>query len=235
MYEGAFVWWAMCGGAHSLSRTRAKKDIPRACELVKAFDAFVEERGYGGLQYAHVEEYHKKMILLLDPDVRTMSGECVIWVRPAIYNKSFDVMELEKLFFYSLNWLTLTHERFQRDGVALLADWTGFSISNFNPVVSKTILKVVQEVMPMRLKAIYVVNQPFMFSLVLSVVQVFMSHKLRQRLHILGDPAKLRAYIDDGAIPKSLGGSLPGSDTDEHFLRCRSVLVAGPDESSNPL
>ena len=174
------------------------------------------------------------MILLLDPEVRTMSGECVIWLRPAIYRKSFDLMELEKLFFYSLNCLTLTHERFQRDGVALLADWTGFSMSNFNPAVSQTILKVVQEVMPMRLKAIYVVNQPFMFSVILSVVQVFMSRKVRERLHILGDPAKLRAYIDDGSIPKSLGGSLQGSDTDEHFFRCRSLLRAGPDESSNP-
>ena len=220
----------------SLSRfLRAKKDIARACKQVKAFDEFVEQRGYQTLAYAHVEQYHEKRLLLVNPAVQTMSGETILWLRPAIYRKTFDLREMEKLLFYTLNWLTLTHEAVQRDGVALLADWSGFSMSNFNPALPQTMLKVVQEIMPLRLKAIYIVNQPFMFSVILSVVQVFMQQKIRQRLHILGDAAKLKGFIDDSSIPISLGGSLVGSDAEEYFFSCRDLLRAGPDEQANPL
>ena len=220
----------------SLSRfLRAKKDVARAADQVQKFDAFVQERGFASLAYADVAGTHEQQIVLVDPAWKNKSGQTLIWLRPARRKAETDAVAVEKIFFYTLNWLSLTCEEVQITGVALLGDLTGFQFKQFDPSIPRTILPLVQKIMPVRLKAIYMVNQPSFFSMIFSVIRVFMGEKVRSRLKILGDPKNLLPFIDLECIPASLGGTHAGAGGDAFFEHCRQLLCVGPDDSANPL
>ena len=60
---------------------------------------------------------------------------------------------------------------------------------------------MLQEVMPVRVKAIYIVNQPIFFSVILHVVRLFIREKVRRRINLVGDATHHSSFIDKEAIP----------------------------------
>ena len=98
-----------------------------------------------------------------------------------------DAAAIEKLAFYTLNWLTLTYEESQICGVALLTDASNLQLHKFDSSIPRTIFKMLQEVMPVRVKAIYIVNQPIFFSVILHVVRLFIREKVRRRINLVGE------------------------------------------------
>jgi hypothetical protein len=98
-----------------------------------------------------------------------------------------DAAAIEKLAFYTLNWLTLTYEESQIYGVAFLADASNLQLHQFETAIPRALFKILQEVMPVRVKAIYIVNQPTFFSVVFQVVRFFIHEKVRRRINLVGD------------------------------------------------
>ncbi|KYN21598.1 PREDICTED: alpha-tocopherol transfer protein-like [Trachymyrmex cornetzi] len=70
-------------------------------------------------------------------------------------------------------------------------------------------LEYVQEGMPLRLKAIYVVNAPWFMDKVIALMRPFMKQKLFEIIHIYsGDISDLYSHIPPECLPKDYDGEL---------------------------
>ncbi len=84
------------------------------------------------------------------------------------------------LFYY------LTHDvDAHRNGVCLLCDLTGFSLSNFSFTVEKNGIQFFQKVLPIRIKKVFVVNAPWIAHYALKLVLPLLNEKIRKRVFIV--------------------------------------------------
>lgn len=77
----------------------------------------------------------------------------------------------EQLFrvFYLIHIAALVEESTQVRGVVVIMDFDGLGMSQvraLTPAWSKRLLTFIQDAMPLRLKQVHVVNQPFIFNMV---------------------------------------------------------------------
>jgi hypothetical protein len=62
----------------------------------------------------------------------------------------------------------------------------------------------------LRIRDIYVIHQPWYFSIFWAIVKPFLKAKLTKRLHLLGDDvAALHKVVDPKGLPSDFGGALP--------------------------
>ena len=74
-------------------------------------------------------------------------------------------------------------------------------------------LGLLQDVMPMRLRAIYVTEQPFLFSIIWAIVSPFLSKKLRTRIHLLGTNMEpIHELVGRENVPPDFGGTFEESE-----------------------
>lgn len=100
---------------------------------------------------------------------------------------------------------TLTQLR----GICFLHDLSNVSLSNLDSRIPKLIMEIIMGAFPVRLGAIYIINMPFFFQYILfPVVRLFMSKKLRDRMLLVGNPAKLTEYFEREQLPVEYGGTL---------------------------
>ncbi|KOB70834.1 Uncharacterized protein OBRU01_14706 [Operophtera brumata] len=95
----------------------------------------------------------------------------------------------------------------QINGVITIFDMKGLSFSHvmqFTPSYAK------MDCVPIRLKAVHIVNQPYIFNMLFALFKPFMREKLRSRIHFHGsNKESLLAHVDANALRKRHGGSLP--------------------------
>ncbi|XP_074097677.1 clavesin-2-like [Cotesia typhae] len=100
----------------------------------------------------------------------------------------------------------------QVSGVHVILDMAGLSLTHvtyFTPSFASAVLEWVQKCLPVRLKGVHIVNQPFIFNMVFAVFKPFLMEKLRKRIHFHGtDKASLTKIIDRKALPTRYGGDL---------------------------
>lgn len=65
---------------------------------------------------------------------------------------------------------------FDMDGLTLQQTW------QFTPPFAKRIVDLLQDAMPMRLKNLHIVNQPYVFNMVFALFKPFLREKLRSRV-----------------------------------------------------
>ncbi|KAF2904400.1 hypothetical protein ILUMI_01777 [Ignelater luminosus] len=102
-----------------------------------------------------------------------------------------------------------------RGGVVIL-DFDGLStkqVMALTPSVSMRLLSFIQEAMPLRLKEVHIVKQPFIFNMVWNIFKPFIKEKLKGRLFFHGTKmASLHKHMDPSCLPKNYGGVLPEID-----------------------
>ncbi|KAJ0182048.1 hypothetical protein K1T71_002770 [Dendrolimus kikuchii] len=98
-------------------------------------------------------------------------------------------------------------------GVIALMDMKGLCLSQilqFTPNYAKMALEWTQECVPARIKAVHVINQPYIFNMLFAIFKPFIAEKLRTRLHLHGSNIQsLLTHIDPKALRKRHGGLLP--------------------------
>ncbi|XP_057329535.1 alpha-tocopherol transfer protein-like [Microplitis mediator] len=100
----------------------------------------------------------------------------------------------------------------QVGGVRVILDMGGLSLTHvtyFTPSFASAVLEWVQKCLPVRLKGVHIVNQPFIFNMVFAIFKPFIMEKLRKRIHFHGtDRESLLKLIDRNALPTQYGGDL---------------------------
>ncbi|XP_018897662.1 alpha-tocopherol transfer protein isoform X2 [Bemisia tabaci] len=109
---------------------------------------------------------------------------------------------------------------FDMDGLTLQQTW------QFTPPFAKRIVDWLQDSVPLRIKGIHIVNQPYIFNMVFALFKPFLREKLRSRVIFHGtDRESLHKYFNPKMLPDTYGGNLhvptiSGSQWYELLLLC---------------
>lgn len=109
---------------------------------------------------------------------------------------------------------------FDMDGLSLQQTW------QFTPQFAKRIVDWLQDAVPLRIKAIHIVNQPKIFQVVFALFKPFLREKLRNRIYFHGtDRQSLHNHMSPKCLPANYGGTLAearvnGDQWYELLLKC---------------
>lgn len=91
---------------------------------------------------------------------------------------------------------------FDMDGLSLQQTW------QFTPPFAKRIVDWLQDSMPLRVKGIHIVNQPYIFNMVFALFKPFLREKLKNRIIFHGtDRDSLHQYLSAKCLPECYGGT----------------------------
>lgn len=130
------------------------------------------------------------------------------------------VLYLEAAMLEPISQITGTVVIFDMDGLSLQQTW------QFTPPFAKRIVDWLQDAMPLRVKNIHIVNQPYIFNMVFALFKPFLREKLKSRIIFHGtDRKSLHKYIAPKCLPENYGGNLQvptvsGSQWLELLLMC---------------
>ncbi|KAK9511080.1 hypothetical protein O3M35_005713 [Rhynocoris fuscipes] len=97
-------------------------------------------------------------------------------------------------------------------GAVVIFDMDGLSLSQamqFTPPFAKRIVDWLQDSVPLRVKGIHIVNQPYIFNMVFALFKPFLREKLRSRIIFHGtDRKSLHKHFDPSCLPKDYAGTL---------------------------
>lgn len=150
---------------------------------------------------------------------RDPNGIPVAMARPGGWNADIcSLSEYLKVCAVHLDYLLL-NEEVQIKGMVVVWDMKGlglYHLTQFTPSVLRRLFSLVQDCFPMRIKAVYVTNNPVLYDILLAIGKPLMKSKLFQRIHLLGyNVEKLRSLVPDDLIPEADGGTHESYDYDE--------------------
>ncbi|XP_031628252.1 alpha-tocopherol transfer protein-like isoform X2 [Contarinia nasturtii] len=111
----------------------------------------------------------------------------------------------------------------QVHGAVVIFDMNGLSLQQtwqFTPAFAKRIVDWLQDSVPLRIKAIHIVNQPKIFQVVFALFKPFLREKLRNRIYFHGsDLASLHKHMSPKCLPAAYGGhsEYPRVDGDQWY------------------
>lgn len=120
--------------------------------------------------------------------------------------------------FYLIHVAAQVEPQSQVCGVVVIMDFNGMGlkqVSALSPAFSKRLLTFIQEAMPLRLKQVHMVNQPFVFNMVWSLFKPFVREKLKGRVSIRNTLCPSWGYIFSIRIRLSIQPF--------HHFRCSSM------------
>ncbi|XP_061398182.1 alpha-tocopherol transfer protein-like [Musca vetustissima] len=112
-------------------------------------------------------------------------------------------------------------------GAVVIIDVEGLPmghIMHFTPNFAAMLLDYVQECICVRLKAVHIVNNSYIFNILFNIFKPFIREKLRKRIYFHGkDMKSLTKHIDAAVLPAKYGGSAtwempPGKLLGEFFM-----------------
>lgn len=91
---------------------------------------------------------------------------------------------------------------FDMDGLSLQQTW------QFTPPFAKRIVDWLQDSVPLRIKGIHIVNQPYIFNMVFALFKPFLREKLKRRIIFHGtDRDSLHQHLSAKCLPECYGGT----------------------------
>ncbi|ODN04088.1 Alpha-tocopherol transfer protein-like [Orchesella cincta] len=126
-------------------------------------------------------------------------------------------------------------EKTQIHGTVVIQDLKGLTVSHarqFTFAQIKKCIAVLQGAFPAKFKAIHVVNQPYVYDVLLTIAKPFLSRKLMSRITFHGSSLnKLRQAVGENILPESLGGNLGEEEaadlTFSHSIQTSSSYYSG--------
>ncbi|XP_049521624.1 alpha-tocopherol transfer protein-like isoform X2 [Dermacentor silvarum] len=111
----------------------------------------------------------------------------------------------------------LLRQDVQIKGIVCIVDLKGLNVyhlAHYTPSVIRKLLKIVQDSLPLRLKRIYIINNPPIFDLLFTIVKAFLKAKLLKRTRLFGyNLEELHHLVPDDVIPEGCGEK----DESNHF------------------
>ncbi|XP_014599841.1 PREDICTED: alpha-tocopherol transfer protein-like isoform X1 [Polistes canadensis] len=115
---------------------------------------------------------------------------------------------------------------FDMDGLSLPQTW------QFTPPFAKRLVELLQDAMPLRVKNLHIINQPYVFNMVFALFKPFLREKLKSRIIFHGtDRKSLHQYVTPTCLPECYGGTLQipvvmGNQWLELLLKCDEEFEA---------
>ncbi|KAL1458124.1 hypothetical protein WDU94_008295 [Cyamophila willieti] len=139
-------------------------------------------------------------------------GRRVLWVPLGDIDPGKESFErICDLILLVLESLSL-EEDVQEFGASIILDATNFTLKLMKwctPYKMKTIMRFLQDCIPMRFVAFHVVNAPFIFNAFFTAMKPFMREGFKSKLKWhSGDLKTLYEYMDRTILPPHLGGDL---------------------------
>lgn len=142
---------------------------------------------------------------------RDPQGRTVFVIKFGAWNTGIcSVTDLFRAGLVMAEW-NLENQESQIRGVVGVIDLKGFHISHlacFTPFLIKKVSHIVQDCYPVRIKTLYVINNPPLCETVYRMVKPFVKSKILQRVHFMGyDLSKLHGILPPDCIPAKFGGT----------------------------
>jgi len=118
--------------------------------------------------------------------------------------------------FYLIHQAALLEPATQVNGVVVILDFDGLGmkqVKELTPTFAFRLLTFIQDAMPLRLKEVHIVKQPFLFNMVWTIFKPLIKEKLKKRLFFHGTKMEsLHKHMDPNYLPADYGGKLPKID-----------------------
>lgn len=121
---------------------------------------------------------------------------------------------LLKSFFLFLNMVS-EDLNVLRNGVIFVGDMKKFGFKNFSKELETLFVEILQNVYPLRLHAMYMVDSPKLLEIALKVMRPLMKQKMKERMFIV-NRKKLNANVSNEVMPILIGGSFIRSNTNSN-------------------
>ncbi|CAN8026929.1 unnamed protein product, partial [Ixodes persulcatus] len=164
--------------------------------------------------------------LMTVPKKRDFLGRLIVIFKMGAWNPA--VCSLNELFRLVLvgTECNLMDPTNQIAGIVGVVDLDGLHISHclyFTPSEIRKAVKIMQDSYPLRIKGVYVINNPPVFQLIYALVRLLLKPKNRERLHVIGrDYEKLHTFVPREGLPTEYGGLLESYDYGELEATYRS-------------
>uniref|UniRef100_H2ZHQ0 CRAL-TRIO domain-containing protein n=1 Tax=Ciona savignyi TaxID=51511 RepID=H2ZHQ0_CIOSA len=143
-------------------------------------------------------------------DGHSKDGSAVMMYRPGKLDTDTNIYDL---MAYSVICMekVLQEERYQICGVATIEDMDNFNLAMILKTSPRAMAKmnnIWQEAMPLRFKAVHLLNEGRVYDIIMAIFKPFMKSKLLKRIHLHGNKySELQDFIDCDLLPPYLGGS----------------------------
>ncbi|XP_018569353.1 clavesin-1 isoform X1 [Anoplophora glabripennis] len=185
-----------------------------ARDLIKRYYQFKVKHAdmYDGLLPSRERNIFQQNILTVQPN-RDQLGRRILVIELGKKWKTSEVT-LDEVFKGCVLFLeaAMLEPETQVCGAIVVFDMDGLSLAQttkFTPSFAKRIVDWLQDSVPLRIKNIHIVNQPYIFKMVFALFKPFLKEKLRNRIIFHGSDRKsLHQYISPKCLPDCYGGTL---------------------------
>ena len=149
-------------------------------------------------------------------DGKTVEGASIFMYRPGLLDKDVNLYDLMAYGVLALEKI-LEKEENQICGIVSVEDLENFSVSimfQVSPFQLSRLNSIYQDAMPIRFRAVYLLNEGRVIDAVMALMKPFMKKKLLDRIHPIGNKySKLYEHIPQSVLPPHYGGTGPDHDT----------------------
>lgn len=169
-------------------------------------------------------------VVTLLANAKDPKGRAVVYFDPSHLDRTkYTPKVLARTFWYIIH-AALEDMEAQRYGVVLIADPGRAKFSQFDPAVPKIFLGSIRGALPVRMSGGHVIRPPPFFSVIYSIMKVFLSVQMRKRLRIhhgkvesIAETLQTKYGLNKVILPTTVGGSL----TVQHNEWLKSRIASG--------
>nr|CAH0099877.1 unnamed protein product [Daphnia galeata] len=195
-----------------------KHDVQRAMKLLKNYLRMIKNYPelFTDLRPERIKRFLDSGHILASP-LRDQNG-CRVFILNA---RNWDVNQISLEDVYRT--VVFCFQRMvseietQSNGVVIILDFQDFAlhqIRHFTPSFVKKVANLVQDVFPIRLKGIHIVNEPQIIKLLVAMIWPFLSNKIRNRVVFHGSCfTTLHHRVSPSCLPSNYDGFLGTLDS----------------------
>jgi len=187
-----------------------KFDVDASFKVMEGFDA-----RYLSLTAESMEKQLLTKTLFVLPDLKSIDGHDVFYMKPArFWPSKTSTTEIIDNLVYCMQSMVETKQKSCEEGIAFLANMDAWSFSNFSISYCHSFMMVLQGRVPIRVRMFLIVNPPWWFPKIWSIMKGMLSADFQKKVAIIPE-SELGKYLADDyrkALPDDMKTGEAGTD-----------------------